>query len=164
MTQQKQAQETPVDLDDIRAMYQFCFMFVEHIMEQQVMVCESKLSPEDAAAENTQMVAWFSATMGGDNPQVATRSKSTSKQTDDRLRLRFAQELAALPPQDARHFDAPGHASFFACLQFLSDVHRTLEDLRWHADEKTEGDARQVHDLCVKWAEIFTNQKFPLVV
>ena len=157
-------EQTPVDLDDIRAMYQFCFMFVEHIVEEHAQVVERKISPEAAAASDTQMLSWFCATMCGDNPKVAVRTKSTSEQTDARLRLRFSRELAALSAEDARHFNGPGTAAFFACLQFLSDVHQTLEALRWHADDNTEGDARQVHDLCVKWSEIFTNQKFPLVV
>ncbi|HBZ58917.1 MAG TPA: hypothetical protein DEO49_07215 [Sutterella sp.] len=163
MKKSEKTQQEIADLDDIRVMYEFCFMFFEHVSEQHVNVVSGKLSPEDAANDSTSLVAWFSAALDGKNPEVAVRSKSDPNQNDQRLREHFAKELAALPEEDARHFAMPGGATFFAVLMFLKDVMETLEELASHAEEKIEGDAREVHELCVEWAELFTNQKFPQV-
>ena len=163
MKKSKKKQMEIADLDDTRVMYEFCFMFFEHVSEQHVDVVSGKISPEDAANDSTSLVAWFSATLDGKNPEVAVRSKSDPQKNDQRLREHFSKELASLSGEDAAHFAMPGGATFFAVLMFLKDVMETLEELASHAEEKTEGDAREVHELCVEWAELFSNQKFPLV-
>ena len=67
MKKSEKTQQEIADLDDIRVMYEFCFMFFEHVSEQHVNVVSGKLSPEDAANDSTSLVAWFSAALDGKN-------------------------------------------------------------------------------------------------
>lgn len=152
------------DLSDFRVIYQLCFEYLEAEMEMSAKVSEDKITSEEAAQKSTELVQWMTWTLLGENPQFKAKTGWSGKPLADYLKGVFASELSALSDADHENFMSENNVVMFAMCTFMTDVHDLMMKIQEHTEDTTEVDARLCHDLCVKWTEIFTNEKFPVVV
>lgn len=151
-------------LADTQTIYSLCFEFIEMHLELDAQLCHEKITAEDAARQTADLVQWMSWTLGGENPEFIAASDWSGDRLGRHLRTRFASDLILLSDEDRANFNDDKTIIIFAMCRFMNEVQELIAQLHDHKTENAEGDAKDYHDLCVKWTEILTDRPYKRIV
>lgn len=155
-----QQQKPIVSLEDPHVVYELCFEFVDALCDAHERLHHGSISEQDCSQIVEHAVGWFAATLAGRNPIVAPAENWSGAPLGRYLRIKFALDMIMLDDEERELFADDESVIFYAVNRMFEDLGRIIDSLSVHGDDDAEADARAIHELCVRWTEIFTNKPF----
>ena len=145
------------DLGDPGTLYSLCFSCVEEqagIMEQLI---SGDMDARAAAQAHTDMAGKLAAILCGRLPEFFA---PVAGWNDDGIGLYlkgvFEEEIKTMDEENRELFlSEPSAAVFYASLKMQREITALLSDEHDRSDDEAEAGGRRVHDLCVKWTQLF---------
>lgn len=152
--------ETPgeMSLADPKSIYSVCFWFFESLVDVRAECEQNKLSAEEATQRTTDLAQTLYWILEGKVQGFAPAPNWTGAPMEKWLLVHFANELAALPPEEHDHMATQDSIVMFAISLFMQELLDAMQKTAAHDDALTQPDAKSFHLICKKWAEIFLGQ------
>ena len=151
--------ERPVQyLGDPGVIYSLCFSCVEEqagIMEQLI---SGEMDAKEAAQAHTDMAGKLAAILCGRLPEFFAPAEGWNGDAIGcYLKGVFEAEIRTMDEENRELFlSEPSAAVFYAALKMQREITALLSDEHGKSDDDAEAGGRRVHDLCVKWTELFS--------
>ncbi len=145
------------DLSDPGTIYSLCFSCVEEqagIMEQLI---SGEMDARAAAQAHTDMAGKLAAILCGRLPEFFAPAPGWNGDAIGVfLKGVFEDEIKTMDEENRELFlSDPSAAVFYASLKLQREITSLLSDEHARSDDEAEAGGRRVHDLCVKWTQLF---------
>ncbi len=143
------------DLADIHVVYTIFFQALETQIDVEEQVMSRVVTPEEAAKQVFVLMDHLAGIFLGDDADFVPVPDWTGEPLGRSLRCQLALGLIALSDNDRELFTDDLSVVFYAIGLYMNEARDLIQNLARHDLQMTEEDARDCHELCLKWARRF---------
>lgn len=139
------------DLNDVRVVYTFFFHSVELMIDTAEQAMQNRLSAQEVTTRFLNLMDSLVGIFLGKDSEYIPIEGWNGPALGRSLRCTLAIPLMALSDKDRELFSDDESVVVYAVNTFVKEVQDFIGQLAEHDLEMTEDDARDYHDLCLKW-------------